>query len=150
MRFLLAILFILTNASAHASVISGTATAHDGDTIRIEGTRIRIWGIDAVELKQRCDSLACGEQARAILQNAISNQDVTCIPKGTSYDRIVAICTVNGQDIGRLMTQAGMALDAKRYSRGFYATDEAQARANQTGIWATNFENPAIWRKRHR
>lgn len=150
MRFLLTTLFILLNASAHASVISGTAIVHDGDTIRIADTRIRIWGIDAVELKQRCGATACGEEARATLKDAIDNHSVTCTPKGKSYDRIVAICTIAGQDIGRLMTRSGMALDVKRYSQGFYASDEARARSAQRGIWATNFENPALWRKRHR
>ena len=40
--------------SEEIKIISGIAKVSDGDTIRIEGKKIRFFGIDAPEKKQQC------------------------------------------------------------------------------------------------
>ena len=40
--------------SEEVKIISGIAKVTDGDTIRIEGKKIRFFGIDAPEKKQQC------------------------------------------------------------------------------------------------
>ena len=40
--------------SDEVKIISGIANVTDGDTIRIEGKKIRFFGIDAPEKKQQC------------------------------------------------------------------------------------------------
>ena len=53
----LAAILLLTAlfAAAHAHAqITGTATVTDGDTLRINDTRIRLHGIDAPEAAQTC------------------------------------------------------------------------------------------------
>ena len=40
--------------SEEAKKISGIAKVTDGDTIQIEGKKIRLFGIDAPEKKQQC------------------------------------------------------------------------------------------------
>ncbi|WP_027894402.1 thermonuclease family protein [Calidithermus chliarophilus] len=36
------------------SSLAGRATVVDGDTLEIQGVRIRLWGVDAVESSQTC------------------------------------------------------------------------------------------------
>jgi endonuclease YncB( thermonuclease family) len=47
------------------------------------------------------------------------------------------------------MVRSGWAVDFRRYSKGAYADEEAQARAARRGLWAGEFEVPAQWRKTH-
>lgn len=133
--------------------VTGTAQVHDGDTLRINGHSIRIWGIDAAELKQTCTQggsvVPCGLMAREALERLVKGQTVTCIAKGKSYQRIVAQCYAGGRDIAAAMTRLGMAHDDVRYSRGYYADDEAAAKEVRAGWWAMTFEIPARWRACH-
>ncbi len=130
--------------------LRGPARVYDGDTIRIGGTSIRIWGIDAVELKQTCDldgrSIACGRMARDAMAQIINGRDVACTPRGRSYKRVVATCRVDGVDVAAQMARLGMAQDYARYSHGFYAADEHIARVARAGIWAMAFDAPSLWR----
>lgn len=139
--------------SLAATPINGFAHVHDGDTIRIGRTSVRIWGIDAVELKQNCRlgdaSVPCGEMARDALLRIIDGQEVTCFPKGKSYSRIVGTCYVAGRDVADEMIRLGMAYDYARYSHGYYSGSENQARQTSLGLWAMETQNPAVWRACH-
>jgi len=44
------------------------------------------------------------------------------------------------------MVIAGHALDYARYSRGYYADEEREARAARRGMHAGAFVNPSNWR----
>lgn len=136
-----------------AEALRGRASVHDGDTIRIGAQSIRIWGIDAAELRQTCVRnnmrLPCGEMARAALARLVEGHDITCMPKGRSYQRIVAQCFAAGRDLAAEMTRLGMAQDYTRYSRGFYAAEEAAAKEAGAGWWSMAFEPPARWRACH-
>jgi endonuclease YncB( thermonuclease family) len=152
--FLLFIAVLALSCPALAiSTIEGVATVHDGDTIRIGKISIRIWGIDAVELKQTCfaggQELPCGHMARDTLAAIIGGKSVTCVSKGKSYKRIVGTCYVDGEDVAALMARTGMAFDYARYSKRAYADDEQLAREAALGVWATTFQNPADWRRCH-
>ncbi len=128
----------------------------DGDTFHINGQKIRIWGIDAVELHQTClksgQSYECGGLGRIYLQSVIGKNVPVCtaMPKSPKETRTVASCQVDGKDIGREMVKSGWALDYKHFSKGKYSTEERDARDNKRGIWAGEFENPYIWRKSHK
>ena len=58
----------------------------DGDTIHLNGEKIRFSGIDTPELKQTCfkDDVKnlCGVKAKQILINKIGNNTVECISEG--------------------------------------------------------------------
>src|SRR5690349_16952123 len=60
--------------------ISGRASVTDGDSIEIGDTRLRLFGVDAVEGRQSCrrDSRewACGDEAARTLRNLIGNRTV--------------------------------------------------------------------------
>lgn len=148
------LLFVAFTTQGLASgPIDGAARVHDGDTIRIGKTSIRIWGIDAVELKQTClqngATVACGMIARDALIAIIDGRDVTCIPKGKSYKRIVGQCFVGGRDVAAEMARLGMAYDYARYSHGYYSEAEAEARQAANGIWAMEAARPDAWRACH-
>lgn len=133
--------------------ISPTAaqTVTDGDTIKMDGTTYRLWGIDAPETKQDCaDGWTAGKAATTYLYGLIRGHKVTCETKDTDrYGRTVAICRSDGRDLGADMVRAGMALAFVRYSRD-YVEQERSAKAERLGIHARACEAPWDWRARQR
>jgi len=130
--------------------LEGRAQVTDGDTIRIGEARIRLKGIDAPEMEQRCSrggrSYACGETARRALIDLVSSKTVRCRAAGRDrYQRILARCTVEGNDIGTQMVESGWAVS---YGRD-YDAEEARAQDREVGLWEGDFERPQDWR-RHR
>jgi endonuclease YncB( thermonuclease family) len=127
--------------------LTGRASAVDGDTLRIGQTRIRLIGIDAVELKQECTDASgrawpCGTEARAHLQRLLS-AETRCTADGRDrYGRTLARCAVGGRDLGREMAVAGWALGEIEY-----ALAVAEARGAKRGIWSGGFADPADWRR---
>ena len=67
-------------------VNSQTIKIVDGDTIHLNGEKIRFTGIDTPELKQTCLKEGikdlCGIKAKQILIDKIGNNNVECITKG--------------------------------------------------------------------
>lgn len=132
----------------------GITTVIDGDTIDIHGQRFRLFGIDAPESKQLCSDVAgkpyrCGQVATNALSDLIGRQTVTCDGKDIDrYKRIVAVCSVGGQDVGAYLVAKGLAVAYVHYSSA-YAPAETAARAGGLGLWAGTFDMPWDWRKAH-
>jgi endonuclease YncB( thermonuclease family) len=124
---------------------------HDGDTFYdASGKGWRLWGADALELRQWCNGRACGENARDALVELIGGREVTCERRGKSYDRTVGQCFVDGMDLGREMVRAGWAFDEPDYSNGLYSYDETLARDRRRGMWSyTGVMRPSEWRRTH-
>lgn len=141
-------------AMATSAAISGTAHVADGDTMRVGARRVRLSGVDAPELSQRCgpDSrkVACGATAAEWLRRRVEGRPITCEQVDTDrYGRSVAICRVAGEDIGAAIVEAGWATAYRRYSMA-YVGQEARARAARRGIWALGFEAPSDYRRERR
>ena len=118
----------------------------DGDTIVLNGEKIRFIGIDTPELKQTCiqddQELDCGMTAKMLLVKKIGNNIPECIREGKDvYKRTLAECFVNGQSLSSFLVRSGYAFAYRKYSRKFIE-DEEFAKANKLGMWAMTFQYP--------
>ena len=145
LRVLLAAISVCAAHPVLAQVVT------DGDTIRLNGTIYRIWGIDAAETHQLCtDGWAAGKAATEYMINLVSGHTVTCESRGKDrYMRTIAICRADGRDLGADMVGAGMAWAFVRYSHD-YAEQEASARLAGFGVHAHQCEKPWDWRAKER
>lgn len=96
----------LTTLPVHAQPIAGMVEyVVDGDTLTVAGETVRLWGIDAPELRQTCtrtgESYPCGQVARYVLLSFVKGRTITCRERDRDrYRRIVASCQVAGRDLG--------------------------------------------------
>ena len=125
----------------------------DGDTIKINGEKIRFSGIDTPELKQNCikegQSNPCGITAKQILIDKIGNNKVICISEGKDqYKRTLAECFVNDESLSSYLVRSGYAFAYRRYSKKFII-DENYAKFNKLGMWSMEFDYPWDWRKKN-
>ena len=131
--------------------ISGRARVVDGDTLVIGAQSIRIEGIDAPEGGQSCNhsdggQWSCGEEATGALR-ALSAKGVRCVGlEFDAYERLIASCSADNEDIGKAMVLGGMALAYRQYSTR-YVMDEEIARNASRGVWKGPFVEPWQWRK---
>lgn len=144
MRLLLVLIALATSTPAAAQ------TVVDGDTVRLNGTTYRLWGIDAPEKQQLCrDGWAAGAEAASFLQS-ITRNGFECEPKTRDrYGRTVAVCRVGQEDIGAIMVREGLAWAFERYSRD-YVGQQALAKAAGLGIHSHGCEPAWEWRQRKR
>jgi len=133
----------------------------DGDTIVLNGEKIRFGGIDSPETKywgkkQPCYlnevKVFCGELSKEKLIEKIGNSTISCEREKNKdrNDRTVAECFVNGESLSKFMVRTGYAFDFVKYSKKKYAQDEEYAKANKLGLWTMEFEYPWEWRKKIR
>ena len=146
--------------SQEVSLISGVAKVIDGDTIKIKKKKIRFFGIDAPEKKQKCrkawltisfitinKDYPCGEISTLKLKNKINNKFITC--KSTNkdkYKRFIAECFKGKTNINRWMVRNGHAVVYKKYSKKYLAAENL-ARNEKLGLWSGTFKMPWEWRK---
>lgn len=111
-------------------------TVIDGDSIKLNGTAIRLHGIDAPEIGQACGGWPAGIHAAATLRAMLEGRRVSCTRTATDrYGRTVSVCHADGIDIGAAMVRQGAAWAFVRYSLD-YVPLEHQARAEGLGIHA--------------
>lgn len=126
--------------------------AIDGDTLRKGALRIRLDGIDAPEIGQRCTTATgvaydCGVKAREVLERLIMQGPTTCRMAGRDrYRRTLAFCRAGKTDLNREMVRLGWAVASERYSTRYLAV-ELQARFRRLGLWQGKFQFPEIYRK---
>ncbi|MBM3631266.1 MAG: thermonuclease family protein [Alphaproteobacteria bacterium] len=125
----------------------------DGDTIQLDGKKIRFNGIDAPELNQKCKInniiVNCGKDSRTILVNKILNNKPNCIIEGLDiYQRSLAECFINNESLSSYLVKNGYAFAYRKYSKKFIS-DEDYARINRIGMWSMEFEFPWEFRKKN-
>jgi endonuclease YncB( thermonuclease family) len=146
------ITLLVTLATAQADDLKGIPRIVDGDTIEISQQRIRLFGIDAPEGKQRCKlngkPWRCGKQSTFALAQFIGKAWVRCNEKGRDrYKRIVAVCYLGNKDINAWMVSNGWAVDYPQYSKGAYKAEQLHAKQDKLGLWQGEFIAPWDWRR---
>lgn len=138
----------------------GKAFAGDGDTIYGTGygTAIRLWGIQAPELRDHSPGAAkaetvAGMKTRGALEDLLAAADwqVRCVPrKFDRFCRVVASCTTaKGIDPSLELLKAGHAYgfwlsDTDDAAQSIaYARAEAEARSARRGQWSEWLGEPA-------
>ena len=138
--------------------LSGPVTVtkvSDGDSLRSGKLRIRIFGIDAPELKQQCQdqngsAWACGLAARQQLENLLdADKLLHCELRDVDrYGRLVMQCFRGTVDIGAAMVRSGHALAYRSFSQ-LYVADEKHASSARNGVWQGSFQPPWEWRQQN-
>ncbi|WP_039882652.1 thermonuclease family protein [Campylobacter upsaliensis] len=112
----------------------------DGDTIEllakenpynhITKLKIRLYGIDAPELKQ-----AYGKEAKEYLSALVLKQEVSLIIENKDkYDRFVGTLFLKGQDINKEMVKNGYAHAYESFSKKYLA-EQADTKKFKLGLW---------------
>ncbi|WP_309142400.1 thermonuclease family protein [Bradyrhizobium sp. sGM-13] len=149
---MVAIAAMFAATSARAERLVGQASVIDGDTLEIHGQRIRISGIDAPESTQLCGdadgrNYRCGTEAANSLAKFIDDRIVGCSQIDRDrYNRVVAICDVDGVELGSWLVQQGHALDWPRYSKGRHAEAQREAEWAKRGLWLGSHVEPWLFR----
>jgi endonuclease YncB( thermonuclease family) len=110
-----------TASIAPMKVLEGPARVVDGDTLYVEGQKIRLFALDAPEKSQMCldasgREYACGEESLQALSHHIKDVPLRCAVRGMDqYNRAIATCTLetrNGvsEDIGAWLVNQGYAI----------------------------------------
>lgn len=141
---------LLPLAEPILGTLSGRVHVADGDSLTLDGERIRLAGIDAPERGQTCRldgaGRACGEAARDHLVALIAGRPVECDwTKLDKYGRRLARCRAGGVDLAAAMVRDGWAV-----AYGAHEREEADARAARRGLWAGTFERPEDFRRAER
>lgn len=129
---------------APGTVLTGAARALDGDTIWLDGRRVRLWGIDAPEMTD----WPLGNLARAWLDELLRHRELSCTVVSTDrYKRPIAWCAYDGSQQGPAlgMLLAGHAVVYRRYTleaagplaerAARYDRAEDRAREAALGLW---------------
>ena len=121
----------------------------DGDTFKSDGTRVRLWGIDAPEKGQ-----PFADEARARLKELIEGKAVRLEWKDKDqHSREVAIVYAGSTNINLQMVKEGLAWHYEYFApdaRDLAAAEKA-ARKSRKGLWKDkNPVNPYEFRKRNR
>ena len=154
------ILTLIYFQTIQASEIMGFPKVVDGDTIHIKSYKIRLEGIDAPEMKQKCKrpylqimfftfqkDYYCGQISKKKLVQKIGNKSVKCILLGKDrYKRYLGKCLKDKINLNRWMVRNGYAIAYRKYSK-LYVLDENFAKEEKLGMWKGTFIKPEKWRK---
>ena len=133
----------------------------DGDTIRVVerkpgyesssaggqrfGIKVRVWGIDAPELRQ-----GFGRQARDALASRIHKRIVRVKSHGKDrYGRVLGEVYLGQVNVNAWMVEKGYAWAYVRYTNKF-ASRMLKARKAKVGLWSRPAKAPWAWRRDNR
>ena len=161
MKTIIIILILTTNLLAEE--IIGISKVIDGDTVHINNFKIRLEGIDAPEMRQKCKKeflkisstigfifykdYNCGEVSKKKLKDKINESEIKCISSSKDrYKRHIATCFKGQTNLNQWMVRNGYAIAYRRYNKK-YIPDEDFAKENKLGLWQGKFMKPEKWRK---
>ena len=99
-------------------VLEGPAYVTDGDTITIQKTQVRLYGIDAPELNHPFGQKAKWAMVKLCKGNTIRAE----VTEEDDYGRTVAKCFLpDGRDLSAELVKQGLAIDWPKFSGGKYS-----------------------------
>ncbi len=113
---------VFNAATAHSvtlpRVLEGPAYVTDGDTITIQKTQVRLYGIDAPELHH-----PHGQKAKWAMVRLCKGHKIRAeITDEDEYGRTVAKCFLpDGRDLSEELVKLGLAIDWPKFSGGKYS-----------------------------
>lgn len=110
------------------AIIKGTAYIIDGDSIVIQKTQIRLFGVDAPEMNH-----PYGRNAKWALVGLCKGKIISAeVLEQDAYGRTVARCYLpDGRDLSAEMVKIGLAIDWPKYSGGIYRAMEVRKRTKK-------------------
>jgi endonuclease YncB( thermonuclease family) len=131
--------------------IEGRGVALAGDVLRVRNVVVRLKGIEAPLLSQRCARPGnrrwrCGEASQEALAKALRFGHVRCELRGSDEaGRALGTCTVRGKDLAASLVREG-AVFAAGGLLASYRDEEKQAMAERAGLWQGEVERPSEYR----
>ncbi len=112
---------------------AGQVAVIDGDTLRLDGTVVRLSDVQALPRGVSCAAGPdCGAQATAVLASLVQDHRVECRVSGhDDRGRPAARCAAGGQDVNIALVSTGWA----RASGPVLDAAETDAKAHRRGIW---------------
>jgi endonuclease YncB( thermonuclease family) len=134
-----------------AALPASAQTALDGDTIRNNGMKVHLWGVDAPEKGQVCaDGWPAGQMAELYLAERVKGGKLSCDLKNTPrQDAVFAVCKVDGQDLSAAMASQALAW-AYLAESDVYPVPESNAMITVLGVHAQDCMKVWEWRVRLR
>ena len=135
---------------------SGKTFVLDGDSLRVGGKEVRLFGVDAPEYSQTCfdgkkQEYECGQVSRGFLIKMVGGKDIVCFyASKDKYDRFLSKCYLGKTSVNNELLKNGMAI-----IYNFNDSDkkmielEKYAKANKLGVWKGEFQLPKDYRKAH-
>ena len=142
-KYLIILILYLPLFALSGKVVS----IHDGDTITVlqdkQQLKVRLYGIDAPELKQ-----PYGKKSKQFLANLIADEVVEVEENGKDrYKRTIGTVYLNGKDINAQMVANGYAWAYRKFSKK-YTAQESKAKSQKLGLWRDKEPIPPWeWRK---
>jgi len=124
--------------AAAAAIIACTAPhVHDGDTLKCGSESVRLFGVDAPEVRRGAKPAEpFAYEARDELVRLTRGRVGCRFVERDRYGRFVGRCWSDASpDVNAALIRSGFATEYRRYSKGRYARDEAEAHAARRGQW---------------
>lgn len=140
---------LLSTTALGAEPLVGRAQVVSGDTLVVDGTRLRLFGIDAPEAAQSCDypdgmREMCGRGAALTMMALVEGDLLRCeIAAQPALERglRLATCFRGEMDVAAEMIRRGLAWVVGHYETPYRAL-EAEARTAGRNIWRGPTETP--------
>jgi len=111
-----------------------------GDTLRARKLTIKLVGVDAPKLAQRCRTPAgtmvrCGRRSRDELVSMVAGRQLHCVTEGApSGGRTVAVCYVGEVELHAELAERGFVIEDTSKAGKALATESGRARQIANGL----------------
>ena len=138
-------------APASTATLSGRAVAISGDLLRVDGSVVRLAGIETPEPNQPCFKSNgrrwnCGTSARSALEKILRAGHADCARSGQDVGgTVLATCKINDTDIAEALVRGGHVFATSGLFAS-YSAAETEARGGEIGLWQGEAVRPKEWR----